>query len=361
VHRAGLIAIAASLAVVACKSETKVATKVATETKTKALDKLDVPTDVVWAGSAHLRVVDVAAGQVVAGVDLQKSITHIAFTPDGTRGFVAASDGVREIDVQTHAVKAHLTKHPARRLYPSADGSKLFVLEHEVKMLESGAREVLPFRLKTIDLATGGVLGEETIGQKILAAVPSLTKDRLHTVLTQAGDLKTAPMGAKLADAARVELPEPVAAGFGMRPYVAISPDGRFVYVPMEGKIGHVLAIDRTDGSARAISLGEPLLLRGLAVTPDGKRLVVNASAVALVVDIASGKVQGKVELGAQHIDAAVGTDGRRAYLAQTIDGTGGAVTVLHLDKLKVQGKIHLGDISPWVLAVKPRTAYASN
>ena len=114
--RLALGLIAGLIAVAGCKKNEDAAKPKAEApvvSKAAALDALDVPRDVVWAGSAHLRIVDVAAGQVVAGVDLQRSITDIAFTPDGLRGFVAASDGVREIDVTSHEVKAQLTKFPA--------------------------------------------------------------------------------------------------------------------------------------------------------------------------------------------------------------------------------------------------------
>ena len=59
-------------------------------------------------------------------------------------------------------------------------------------------------------------------------------------------------------------------------------------------------------------------------------------------------------------MDVSLSTDGRRAYFAKPIHENGGAVSVVQLDKMKLQGLIVTPDISPWVLAVRPQTAYAS-
>jgi hypothetical protein len=361
VHRPRLSALACLLlgALLACKSKsepttTTTAATAALGTKPAAAraDPLEVPRDLIWAASAHLRIIDVGAGQVVAGLNLQRAITGIAFTADGSRGFVAASDGVREVDVEQHRVLAQLTNHPARQVLLSDDGARLWVLEHQVIENPGGTREVLPFHLVTIGLKTGQIESDQELGQRILTIVPG-SKDRQQLMLTESGELS---LGGKTLG---LEQGLPSAQGLQARPELVLSGDRVIAYVPVQGSPSRILVVDRVRGTVKPIALPRPMLLRGLALSPDGLRLAINTSQSLVTVELTSGKLTGEIDLAGAHSAIAMAADGRRVYLAQTVDGTGGAVTSVRLDPLKVEGKIHLDDISPWVLAVRPRAAYA--
>ncbi len=325
---------------------------------------LEVPRDRVWAGSAHLRVVDVAAGQVIAGLDLQKAIDDIVFTPDGQRAFVAASDGVRLVDVETVKVAAQLTTSPARQLVLAPDGKTVGVLEHDVEIAPDGRRTPTPFRFKTLDVETGRVVSTETIGDRILGIAPGYGR-RATAIMYESGDIGVIAAGQPLTSAPKnVDLAkgvEPLGKSqLTPRPYLALSPDGTKAWMPVEGLPSRVLELDLERGTTRAIALGEALQMRGLALSPDGRRMVVTASKKVVLVDLVAGAVLGQAELGGAHIGGVISADGRRAYLAQTIHEKGGAVTVVELDPLRVQGKIHIDDISPWVLGLVPHAAVAS-
>jgi hypothetical protein len=329
---------------------------------TRAQRLLEVPSDRIWAASAHLRVVDARLGQVVQGLDLSRSITGIAFTRDGARAFVAASDGVRELDPDAVKPIRQWTTHPARAIAIDEAGATLSVLEHQIVKLEGGARELQPFELVVYDLATGAERSREVVGHRILTMAPSAGEGRAHLVIEQRGAVRLVRPGQKLTEGETLEISAGFAADrtFGVRPYVARSADGRRVYLPVEGEPSRVAEIDVGSGAVRSFELGARLLLRGLAVTPDGTSLVVDASSLALRVDLATGKVVGRAELEGAHLDAAISSDGRRAYFAQPVHGTGGALTVLRLEDMRVQGRLLLDDISPWVIAVRPPTATAA-
>lgn len=358
-HRSRLIALALALVVApACKSKDEAKTK---EVAQRSADLLEVPVDLVYAASAHIRVVDVGVGQSVRGIDLQRAITSIVFSPDGASAYVGASDGLREVDAQRHEVVRQISNAPVRQVYLSPDGRKVHFLEHDVVTKEGGLREPSPFRLATYDRDKGVVLHREVVAERVLHAVPAF-EEYQALLLLESGVLEVGPEGQPWSEMHAVDLAAGLPGGPGTltpRPYLAFGPDGRHAYVPVEGGPSRVLELDRKSGGVRAISLGAPALLRGLAVSPDGKLLVVNGSDRVFVVDLGRGVVASEVALDAAHTGASIGSDGRRAYLAQTVDGTGGAVTVVRLDPLKVQGKIHLDDISPWVLAVRPQPKLA--
>jgi hypothetical protein len=86
----------------------------------------------------------------------------------------------------------------------------------------------------------------------------------------------------------------------------------------------------------------------------------VNAINELLVVDLEKRVIRAAIELPGAHVGLAVSDNGRWAFLAQTVDGTGGAVTIVRLDPLSVYAKIHLDDISPWAVAVKPHAGLAT-
>lgn len=354
-----------ALAVSAC-TEKKAETSPSTTTVAvaQASRALEVPRDRVWAGSAHLRVVDVAAGQVVAGIDLQKAIEDIVFSADGRRAYVATSEGVRVADVESVKIASQLTTSPARQVLLAPDGKSVGVLEHDVTIADNGARTPSAFRWKTLDVDTGRVLSEETVGQRVLGVVPGYGA-RASVIMFESGEIGLIAPGRPLTSEPKtVDLsqgvPSTAKSFLTPRPYFAIAADGRKAWLPVEGLPSRVLEVDLERGTTRAIPLGEGLSLRGLAVTPDGARLVVNASKKLLLVDLATSAVLGQVDLGGAHIGAVVSEDGRRAYLAQTIHEKGGALTVVALDPVRLQGKIHLDDISPWVLGLAPRAAVAA-
>lgn len=353
---------------VGCKSKEEPAKRAepvpAAATEKKALEPLDVPLDRVFAASNALRIVDVAAGQVVAGVDFKRAVTSIEFSGDGRRAFLGCSDGVREVDSSASKdapakVLGMLSSFPVRQLLRSPDGQHLVVLEHEVKTGEGGPMPG-PFRARIIELSTGKTLRVDEIGERILAVIPSFAPNRHHLVVEESGLVRLGRPGTPLSSGEKLDLVAGIPSkGLMVRPYVALSHDGRLAYVPVEGKPSRVLELDLERGTHRALNLGAQVLLRGLAATSDGTKLVVDASNMVFVVDLQTGD-HTRLDLGDAHTGASISPDGRRVYLAQTVHETGGAITIVQLDPLRVQGKIHLDDISPWAIAVQPRPAMAS-
>jgi hypothetical protein len=341
------------LGLVACKKE-----EASVQSKPAAVVASLEANDQVWAASAHLRMVDAKSG-AVKGIDLQKAIRNVVFTRDGSRAFLAASDGVREVDATKGELTAQLTQNPARHVELSEDGQSLFVLEHQLIVHPDQTREILPFHLVTIELATRKVVADEEIGQRVLYAHPS-TKERWGLVVFEKGDLVKIAPGQKLSSEGVAIDPffgQP--SKYGARPREGAAVHGGKIYLPMEAEIARVIEVDLTSGEASPILLGRPYSLRGVAFGAD--RMFVNAGIALLGVDLKTRAVASTLELGAPHTGIAISSDARFAYLAQTVDGTGGAVTVVSLADVKAAPKkIHIDDISPWALAVRPRPELAT-
>jgi hypothetical protein len=307
--------------------------------------------DVLYAASSVVRVVE--HGRAGATIALRKTVSEIAFDREGARAFLAASDGVHVVDARTHRDLSRLTETPARSVVVSAAQGKLYVLDHSVITLPDGHAEPQPFHVRRFDL---GSLEEELdveVGQRMLAiGVPSSTSAPL-LVVSEAGTL------------VRLRLPsgaaEPLSAAQALGGRVRLGPvlggDGRTIYLPVEGPEARIAEIDTETGSARAIRLGRDAYLRGLAVSPDGETLYINALDRVGAVDLASSALSVRwatAELPAPHQGLAVSPDGARLYLARPVHDGSGSITVVDARTLETLGSVKTPGISPFTVAVRP-------
>ncbi|MEZ0069507.1 YVTN family beta-propeller protein [Streptacidiphilus sp. MAP12-20] len=155
---------------------------------------------------------------------------------------------------------------------------------------------------------------------------------------------------------------------------VAFSPDGRHAYASAGGHgTVHVYAVDAAD----TVTEGAPIVLpttnpagqkvtmypAGLAVTPDGGRLVVadQLADAASVVDLTTGAVTATVAVGHNPYGVALSPDGRTAYVSNQGANT---VTVLDLTgAAPVVARTVTVGTHPNRLTVDPRsgTLYVAN
>lgn len=336
---------------VGCKSkEEPVATTARAVTAT--------PADTVFAASSQVRVVDVAQNRVAAQINFSKAVRAIVFTPDARLALVGASDGVRAIDTSKNEVLAKLSNSPVRQLELDAAGQRLFVLEHDVTVHPDGRREPQPFRLTTIDLTTFSEVSREEIGQRILYA-RAPTADRHGVVLTEIGQVRIIAPGQKLSEGTDTDIVASLPSSAGVRGQINVAASADHVYLPFEGGPSRIVDVDLATGQISSISLDRTLPLRGAAVSPDGRSLFVSSGDHLYAIDLATRSVRGALELGAAHASLALSSDGRFAYLPQTIDGDGGAVRAVDLTSFTLGPKVHLDDITPYTLGVMPKVAFA--
>jgi len=126
---------------------------------------------------------------------------------------------------------------------------------------------------------------------------------------------------------------------------VAVSPDGKFAYVPIYGNSGvgkpgtDGRAIDIVDLHTHAIAghidLGKPVRPHCAKFGPDGLLYVsAELSNTILVVDTAARKVVGEIPTGAEQSHMfVISPDGKRAYTANV---SSGSVSVLDIEKRAV-------------------------
>ncbi|HEX8388368.1 MAG TPA: hypothetical protein VF636_05070 [Sphingomonas sp.] len=135
----------------------------------------------------------------------------------------------------------------------------------------------------------------------------------------------------------------------GERPHeVEVSPDGRFAYAPIygNGAVGRpgtdgdtVEVVGLASGRVNRIALGAPVRPHDAKFGPDGLLYVTAETAQAvLVVDVATGRVVGRVPTGRPESHSlAISPDGRRAYTANVGSGS---VSVLDLIRRRLIGVV---------------------
>lgn len=155
-------------------------------------------------------------------------------------------------------------------------------------------------------------------------------------------------------------LPRTTIAGVPNPGAMAISPDGRRVYVVDQD----CCALSVIDTSTRRVTARIPVPdgQTGLASTPDGRHLVVTDTdqGTVSIIDTATDSVAAVVPAGRAPLGVAVSPDGRRAYV--TDDHTPGAVVVVDLAARAIVATIPVGR-DPTAVALSPdgATAYVSN
>ncbi|HEY2386344.1 MAG TPA: YncE family protein [Candidatus Binatia bacterium] len=265
--------------------------------------------------------------------------TDVAVSPDGGRAYVPARDGVTIIDrAGARVVGSIRTNNDPYALALTPDGAGAFVMD-------LGSRYIW-----ALDLGVGSVKERIPVG---IAARPRLTprvavsRDGRRLYVTDGANQKLLVLDAVThADVRRQFLP--------IHPGpLALSPDGTRVYVGGCTQFctdGQVLTIDAASGhvGARYQLTSTP---SGMAISPSGRELWVanGREASVSVIDLASGDVA-TVPVDPQPMGVAVDPQGRRVYVASF---GASVVVVLDAQSRAVVGTIQVGQ-GPRALAVSP-------
>lgn len=350
-----ILPLCTALVFVGCKSKTEAETP-AVKTEAKAVKKTG-PDSLVFAASAHVRMLDSQRGQIVGRLQLQKAVRMILFSPDGATAYLACSDGVRAVDTSSFKVLSQLTERPARHIRVSADGKQLHVLEHFVITKEDGSRVAQPFSLVTVNLQTGAEVSREVVGERILYAHRAPGADGRTLRVAESGEILTGNAGADWNKGTEIDVRDGLEPTVNYRVRKTVAQFKTHLFVPIEGDIARVMDIDSATGSIRYLSLGRAAAIRGLGVTPDGQTLLVNTGIALEYIDLATGDVSGTaLVLPGGLVGCDVSSDGKYVYFAQVRDADGGAVLVVDFAKREIVKKIHLDDITPWAIGVAPQS-----
>ncbi|MBI3636202.1 MAG: hypothetical protein HY216_08310, partial [Candidatus Rokubacteria bacterium] len=121
---------------------------------------------------------------------------------------------------------------------------------------------------------------------------------------------------------------ETVISSFNQPVSVAVSPDGRRVWVPNQGSNSVYVLDTTTDTLAAAVNLGTGAAPVAVAVSPDGTRAWVSNSGAnsVSVIDTASYAVIATIDIGSVPYGIVVSPNGQRVYV---VDLTANSVALI--------------------------------
>jgi DNA-binding beta-propeller fold protein YncE len=311
--------------------------------------------EVLYVASPNrVAVVDAADGREIAAIDLGHTVFDIAFSADGARAYLAADDGVVEVDAVRHAVRGRLLAGPSFEVELAPDGKRLHVLGNDVEKLANGEQVAGPSRLTTIDLATRQVVSRHQLGR----GAEDMIVVGARAAVTRPEEREVALVG--LADGAvesRTAFTEKAAgeAAPGLISGLAASPDSKRLYLGQFGDRAAIHVLDLASGARSELPFAHDGFMTAIQVAPDGQALYVATRNHLAILDPATGTERAYVPLGGAHLRMALSPDGRRSYhTLPTRDDAGGAVTVVDLGAGQVERTIPTPGMSPLTVAVRP-------
>ncbi len=315
---------------------------------------LPAAAEVLYVASTRIEVIDSDSGKQLAEIPLGHFVFDIAFSPDGSRAFVAVDEGVIEVDATKHTVLGRVVDGPSFHVAVSADGKLLYVLGNEVRRLADGQQEALPSHLTIYDLKSRAVVARHEVGER--AREMALTSGKAVVIRPEGRELKAVNLadGATVfstafAQSARDEAPIYING-------LATSPDGKKLYVGQFGQESQVNVVDAATGARTVLPFKHDGFITGVRTSADGQTLYVAIRNDLAVLDAATGAERAFIPLGGAHINMALSADGRRSYhTLPTADEKGnGAITVVDLASGKVERTISTPGISAVTIGVKP-------
>ncbi len=307
--------------------------------------------EVLYVASNHVLVIDSESGERLAEIGLERFVHDMVFAADGSRAYLAVSDGVVEVDAQNHVVLGHLTETPAFKLALSEDGGRLFILGNEVELLADQSPRLQPSTVQVYDLVERRVVATHSAGERAEDLLVDDGEVRVlrpfeYTIeaLNAAGDVSHTIV---------FEEPDiPGASGFlrGM----SWGTDRSRYFVGQAGPAISVHAVDPTTGVSQPVASLPEGFVTGVAATQSGEVLVSTRNDL-YAVDVETGAERGHVALGGAHFGMALGEAGVSYHTMALVEGSdSGVVTVVDLATLEVERVIPTPGMSPAAIAVVP-------
>jgi len=307
-------------------------------------------------------VVDAGERKVVQRIEVGKRPRGIQLSPDGKQVFVALSgspiggpgvdesklppadrtaDGIGVVDVATGTlVRKYQSGRDPEAFALSADGKMLYVSNEETS------------EMTALDLTTGQIVGRVKVGEEPEGVTVRPDQKAVY-VACEGSNIVVVIDRDKLTELARIETtPRPRA--------IAFTPDGSAGFISTETG-GAVVAFDpATHKVTSTIKFPKdpsaPVLPRpmGLAVTPDGAHVFVSLGRFKAIseISVADRTITRTIaDVGARPWGIGLGADGKTLYSA---NGPSGDVSVVNVASGKVEGRIQVGG-SPWGVAILNR------
>ncbi len=318
-----------------------------------------------WVSSNHIQVIDIDNGSVVGRLPLREFIHEMQFSGTGDRLYVGTSQALRVVDPEQMAFTAVLSARRTKAVAVSNDGDQVFAIHPGDPDLSQQARKAGT----PLPLATLTHYSTETMSENRSWQVPAMSfdvaispaGDRVFVLDPTAGQVQIYSPTGDLLDKVTVAPPDangrPQQAMLG---WMAVSPDGQSMVVPVTVATGAVLArVDLSSSpSAQRVSR-DPLKangrVQGLAWNAAGDGVLIT-SVGGLCNYTGAGSEQTWTPQKVNYVDIEpVPASSHSVAVAPVFSekNKSGGVSILS-ERGEIVRSIELSDMSPFFVAVRP-------
>jgi len=306
-------------------------------------------------GSTDLYVIDDVDFEVAATVPLGKWIYNITVSDDGRHAYLGASNGLNVYNISERKFEGLLTDKPAFVVKKDAAGNMLYVLTNEREMLTDGTAEAKPSKIMVHNSRDAGLVRSIELDRLVFDIMIIPENDRLYCLDIIYSELEVR----QLTSGALIEriylgnygyVNKDDNQGFLWR--MIRSKNGERIYIPQGGNEAGLLVVETSSNSVRRIALEHEAKWRAGLLSPNGKKLYLNAVRRLAVIDLAKEVETAWKPLDGPYQGMAIDRSGKKLYMTNPIYETGGSVVILDAGTLEPLGRVVLPDASPFSIAV---------
>jgi len=309
----------------------------------------------VYVGATTLYVLDEESGKIAGEIPIDRWIYNISVSPDGKTVYAGASNGVNIIDVETRTIQGLLMDKPAFTVEIEKESNRMFVLTNDRKVMPDGTAEAFPSKLLVYDLSSKTLLRTIELNRMVFDIEIVPEQDRLYCLDLLDSELKIV----QLTSGAQIETLDLGDYGYehkdqnqGMLWRMIRDKDSNKIYIAQGGNQAGVLVVETTTNSVRRIALDHEAKWRGGVLSPDGKKLYLNAVRFLSVIDLEKEAEISWVPLDVPYQGMEIGDRGEKLYLINPVYDTGGSMAIFNAKTLAPLYRILVPDASPFTIAV---------
>jgi DNA-binding beta-propeller fold protein YncE len=308
----------------------------------------------IFVASTDLYIIDDVEYKVTGSVPLGKWIYNITISADGEKAYLGASNGVNVLNIKDKTIEGLLTDKPGFVVRVDEKGTRVFVLTNELEEQSDGRAGARPSKIMIHDSRDNSLMRAVELNRIVFDIVCIPEKDRMYCLDLLESELEVL----QLTSGATIETIKLGNYGFeskddnqGFLWRMIRDIRGEKIYIPQGGNEAGLLIVETTTNSVSRIAMEHDAKWRGGVISPDGKRLYLNAVRRLSVFDIERQAEIAWKPLDVPYQEIAIDATGKKLFLANPMYDTGGSVAILDATTLEPVEKVVLPEISPYTVA----------
>lgn len=308
----------------------------------------------VYCASSTLYIIDDAEAKVIGSIPIGKWIYNITISEDGKYAYLGASNGVNIMNIKERKIEGLLTDKPGFVVKIDPQGDRILVLSNDRTVHPDGTVEPMPSRVMLHDASNNALERTIELDRIVFDIVYVPERDRLYCLDIIESEL----LVIQFTSGAEIETIHLGDFGFDYKEQVQgflwrmiRDRKGEKIYIPQGGNDAGLLILDTSTNNVRRLALDHEAKWRGGVLSPDGKKLYLNAVRRLSVIDLGMEAELAWKPLDVPYQEIAIDATGKKLYMSNPIYDTGGSLAIFDAVTLEPIERVVLPDASPYAVA----------